>query len=110
MVSDMDVRTAIRNGDADALRHLLAQEPAQANALIFWGNNDCLRTHPLHYISDVLFNRVLQKGNELPLIDALLEAGAIVDFRKAEGQGTRCKAHRIPFRKGIVRIDGTQHI
>jgi hypothetical protein len=88
MVSDVDVKTAIQNGDADALRRLLALEPAQANALIFWGTNDCIRTHPLHYISDMLFNGVLQKGKELPLVDALLEAGAAVDFRKAEQRET----------------------
>lgn len=88
IASDMDVKTAIRNGDADALRRLLARDPAQANALIYWGNNDCVRTHPLHYVSDMLFNGVLQKGKELPLVDALLEAGAIVDFRKAEKRET----------------------
>jgi ankyrin repeat protein len=57
-----------------------------ANALIAWGKNDCHRTHPLHYVSDMLFNGTLPKGHELPLIDALLEAGADPDFRK-EGKG-----------------------
>jgi len=41
-----------------------------------------VRTHPLHFVSDMLFNGVLQKGKELPLIEALLDAGACVDFRK----------------------------
>jgi hypothetical protein len=36
----------------------------------------------------MLFNRALQKGKELPLIDALLEAGAVVNFRKAEKRET----------------------
>jgi hypothetical protein len=70
----MDVKTAIRNGDADALRRVLAQDPTKANALIYWGINDCIRTHPLHYVPDMLFNGVLQKGKELLLVDALLEA------------------------------------
>jgi len=30
----------------------------------------------------MLFNGVLQKGKELSLVEALLEAGAAVDFRK----------------------------
>jgi ankyrin repeat protein len=84
----MDVKTAIRNGDADALRRLLSQDSTRANALIHWGINDCVRTPPLHYVSDMLFNGVLQKGKELPLIDALLEAGAGVDFRVDDKRDT----------------------
>jgi hypothetical protein len=82
MANEANLKTAICNGDVNALRRLLTRDPTQANALISWGNNDCLRTHPLHYISDMLFNGVLQKGKELPLVEALLEAGAVVDFRK----------------------------
>ena len=82
MTDDLDVKTAIRNGDVAALRSCLALDRSWANALIHWGNNDCVRTHPLHFISDMLFNGVLQKGKELPLVDVLLEAGACVDFRK----------------------------
>lgn len=67
----MDVNTAIRNGDADALRKLLAEKPSRANELIHWGK---CRTHPLHYVSDMLFEGALQKGKELPLIDALIRA------------------------------------
>jgi uncharacterized protein len=81
----MDLKTAIRNGDAGALRQLLAEDPARADALIHWGANDRIRTHPLHYISDMLFEGTLAKGMELPLVEALLEAGADVDFR-AEGK------------------------
>jgi hypothetical protein len=84
----MDVKTTIRNGDADTLRRVLAQDPTKANALIYWGINDCVRTHPLHYVSDMLFSGVLQKGKELPLVDALLEAGAAVDFRKVDKRET----------------------
>ena len=53
-----------------------------ANELIRWGVNDCIATHPLHYISDMLFEGTLARGKELPLVEALLEAGAEVDFRK----------------------------
>src|SRR5215468_10797630 len=82
MADDCDVKTAIQNGDAAALRRRLAWDRSLANALILWGNNDCVRTHPLHYVSDMLFNGVLQRGKELALVDALLEAGVSVGFRK----------------------------
>src|SRR6516162_6214611 len=82
MTDDLDVKTAIQNGDVAALRGCLALDRSRANALIHGGNNNCVRTHPLHFVSDMLFNGVLQKGKELPLIEALLDAGACVDFRK----------------------------
>ena len=81
MANGMDVKRAIQNGDAEALRRLLSEDPARANALIHWGKNECIHTPPLHYVSDMLFEGTLQRGQELPLIDALLEAGANVDFR-----------------------------
>jgi hypothetical protein len=84
MASIIDVRTSIRSGDASELRRLLAQDPTLANALIPWGNNDCVRTHPLHFVSDMLFDNTLERGKELPLVEALLEAGANVDFRVDE--------------------------
>ena len=82
----MDVKTAIRDGDAEALRRLLAEDPSRANALVQWGTNRCILTHPLHYVSDMLFEGTLQKGKELPIVDALIGAGAEIDFRK-EGKG-----------------------
>jgi len=82
----MNVKTAIQNGDADALRSLLKDHPARANALIQWGANDSIETHPLHYVSDMLFEGKLQKGKELPLVEALVQAGADLDFQK-NGRG-----------------------
>jgi uncharacterized protein len=82
MADDFDVKTAIQNGDAAALRRCLALDRSRANALIHWGSNNCVLTHPLHYVSDMLFTGLLQKGKELALVDVLLEAGAFVDFRK----------------------------
>ncbi len=55
MANDMDVKTAIRKGDADVLHRLLIEDASRANALIPWGMNDCVLTHPLHYVSDMLF-------------------------------------------------------
>jgi hypothetical protein len=78
----MDVKTAIRNGDDEALRRLLSEDASRANRLILWGKDDRIRTHPLHYVSDMLFEGTLQKGKELPLVEALIQAGAEVDFRK----------------------------
>ncbi len=75
----MDVKTAIRNGDADALQQLLREDSSRANALVHWGN---CRTHPLHYVSDMLFEGTLQKGKELLLIDALIQAGADLNFQR----------------------------
>jgi hypothetical protein len=83
---DMDVGTAIRNGDADALRRLLAEEPARGNALVRWGLNGCILTHPLHYVSDMLFEGTLQLGQDLPLVEALIDAGADLNFQR-NGKG-----------------------
>ena len=47
----MDMKTAILNGDAHAVRRILAEDSSRANALIRWGVNDCISTHPLHYVS-----------------------------------------------------------
>jgi hypothetical protein len=82
----MDVKTALLDGDVDALRRLLREDPARADELIRWGTNHCILTHPLHYVSDLLFEGKLSRGQELPLIDALIEAGANLDFQR-NGQG-----------------------
>lgn len=72
----MDVKTAIRNGDAAALRQLLAEDSSRANELIRWGERKPCFTHPLHFISDMLFEGALPQGKELTLVDVLLDAGA----------------------------------
>jgi uncharacterized protein len=77
-----DVKQAIHAGDADRLRTLLAAEPSSANALIRWGRNDCIETHPLHYVSDAIFEGLLDRVKAVALVDALIDAGAEVDFHK----------------------------
>ena len=57
----MDVKTAIETGDAATLAQLLAGDPARADELIRWGENCRISTHPLHYVSDMLFKGVLAK-------------------------------------------------
>jgi hypothetical protein len=58
----MNVKTAILNGDANALHRLLAEDSSQANALIHWGSNDSIHTHPLHFVSDILFEGKLRSS------------------------------------------------
>ena len=77
-----DVKDAIHAGDARLLRDLLAADRSRANALIRWGRNDCVETHPLHYVSDAIFGGLLERSQAVALVDALLEAGAEVDFHK----------------------------
>jgi len=75
-----DVKTAIEAGDATALRRILAEVPVRANELIRWGRDCRIATHPLHYVSDMLFNGVLQKGKELGLVEVLIQAGGGPQF------------------------------
>lgn len=75
------MKQALENGDASALRRILTKHPKQANALIRWGTNDSIHTHPLHYVSDLLFEKRLPKTRALPLIDALIKAGADLNFQ-----------------------------
>jgi hypothetical protein len=78
----MDVKATIRNGDADGLRQLLAEDSSRANELVRWGTNDCVLTHPLHYVSDLLFEGKLERGKELALVEVLIQAGADLDFQR----------------------------
>lgn len=81
-----DVKTAIRKGDADTLRRLLDEDPSRANELVSWGKDDRILTHPLHYVSDMLFEGILQDGQEPPLVNALIQAGADLNFQR-NGKG-----------------------
>jgi ankyrin repeat protein len=83
----MDVKTAIERGDADALRQLLAENPPFANELIRWGKNERCLTHPLHFVSDMLFEGTLQPGRELALVETLIQAGADLNFQRAREDG-----------------------
>jgi hypothetical protein len=48
-MTSIDVKTAVQNGDAEALKCLLSDQPSRANEVIHRGNK-CL-THPLHFNS-----------------------------------------------------------
>jgi len=82
----MTVRSAIQACDTPGLLQLLAADPAQANALIGWGDGDCIQTHPLHYISDMIFEQKLDQSEALPLLNALIAARADLDFQR-NGKG-----------------------
>ena len=85
----MDVKEAIRGGDTKALRRLLAEDASRANSLIRWGKDGCVHTHPLHYVSDMLFAGTLEKGKELPLIEVLIQAGADLNFQSDHEGGKK---------------------
>jgi hypothetical protein len=85
----MDVGTAIRNGNANELRRLLQEDRSRANELIRWGGDKKCLTHPLHYISDVLFTGGLSKHAEIPLVDALIDAGADLNFQRDREDGKK---------------------
>jgi len=84
---DIDVKTAIEHGDAQAMGRLLLEDPSLANALIRWGNG--ILTHPLHYVCDMLFEGKLAPGKEPLLIDALIQAGADLDFQRDREDGQK---------------------
>ena len=88
-MANMDVKEAIRTGDAEALLRLLSEDASRADALIHWGKDDCIQTHPLHYISDMIFEGTLKRGKEVPLIEALIAAGADLDFQKLREDGKK---------------------
>jgi hypothetical protein len=85
----MDIKRAIETGDAAALRELLIATPTRANELIHWGEKKACFTHPPHFVSDMLFAGRLSKGKAIPLVDALLDAGAEVDFHRSHEGGKK---------------------
>jgi hypothetical protein len=48
-MTSIDVKTAVQNGDAEALKCQLSDQPSRANEVIHRGNK-CL-AHPLHFNS-----------------------------------------------------------
>ena len=76
----MDLKTAIETANVTALRELLAADPTLANRHVVWGKDREIQSHPLHFVSDKLFDGTLDKSREadvaVALIDALIHAGA----------------------------------
>ena len=83
----MDVKTAIETSDAAGLDRLLTEDSARADELIRWGSNCRITTHPLHYVSDLLFSNVLTTAKALLILETLIQAGADLNFQK-DGKDT----------------------
>lgn len=70
--------------DLAGLQALLSADqilaPALANEIIAWGPGGKNRSHPLHYVCDLRFEGQITAAASLPLVEALLAAGADVDF------------------------------
>ena len=84
MASGMTTQTAIDAGDVEGLSRALAGLPGSANELISWGPGGKNVTHPLHYVSDMVFERAISERVGLRLVDALLCAGSDVNYRQNE--------------------------
>ena len=84
MASGMTTQTAIDAGDVEGLSRALAGLPGSANELISWGPGGKNVTHPLHYVSDMVFERAISERVGLRLVDALLEAGSDVNHKQNE--------------------------
>ena len=80
----MTIQTAIDAGDVEGLNLALASFPGGANELIPWGPGGKNVTHPLHYVSDKVFERVISESAGLLLVEALLEAGSDVNYKQHE--------------------------
>jgi hypothetical protein len=79
----MTVKAAIDAGDIAALREVLVSNGGP-NELVTWGPKDNLRTHPLHYVSDKVFDKTISEDRGVLLVDVLLESGANVNHRENE--------------------------
>jgi hypothetical protein len=80
----MTIQTAIDAGDAEGLNRALASFPGGANELISWGPGGKNVTHPLHYVSDMVFEKAISERVALGLVDALLKAGSDVNHKQNE--------------------------
>jgi hypothetical protein len=99
----MDVKTAIERGHAVALGQLLAENPSLADTLIRWGRNEHCLTHPLHYVSDILFEGTLQRGKELALVEVLIESGTDLNFQSDREDGKKSDSPLIGSREPRCR-------
>jgi uncharacterized protein len=80
----MTIQTAIDAGDVEGLNLALASFPTSANELISLGAGGKNVTHPLHYVSDKVFENAISEKVALRLVDALLKAGSNVNHKQNE--------------------------
>lgn len=72
----MELKEIIEQGLVDELRELLSVNPGHANKKIIWGSRKEIKTDPLHYVSDSVFNGLLTNGKEAEIASLLLASGA----------------------------------
>ena len=70
------VRAAIEEGDAPALRALLASDAQLAEVEVTWDDNQVNQAPPLHFVCDARFRGLVSDDVALELANALLSAGA----------------------------------
>jgi uncharacterized protein len=80
----MTIQAAIDAGDLEELSRVLASSPGSANELIRWGQGGKNLTHPLHYVSDKVFEKAISESVALRLVEALVEAGSDVNYKRNE--------------------------
>lgn len=81
----MTLAPILDDGDLDALAAALAAEPALANAPVVEGDH---APHPIHALCDRVFDRRMSEGPALPMVQALIKAGADLDHvHAANGEG-----------------------
>jgi len=73
------VKDLIVAGDATGLMVLLTDDPPLANVSIEWGPDGANLSLPLHFVSDMVFDGTLAADRAVPLVDALIAAGAALD-------------------------------
>lgn len=81
----MTLASILDAGDVNALTAALAADPALANAPVVEGDH---APHPIHALCDRVFDGRLSEGAALPMVQALIKAGADLDHvHAANGDG-----------------------
>lgn len=70
-----EMRAAIEAADADALRALVAADPALADANVTWGPGGKNAVPPLHFVCDAVFRGLATQEQALAMANVLLDAG-----------------------------------
>ena len=82
------IRIAIEAADADALRALVAADPALAAENVTWGEGGKNVVPPLHFVCDAVFRGLATQDQALAMADVLLDAGVDPDLAYARSGDT----------------------
>lgn len=72
-------RMLLESGDIKTLREALTTDPTLANQTVKWHLNQDNESDPLHYVSDCVFNSLLDEDLAVGVAEALLEYGADIN-------------------------------